>query len=178
MFLFSVRKDSSLKGIIYEYKFHTVSIVQHLLLLLTSLQSFDFQLACRIVHALSWDIARCLHLHGWQLYPSKASLHKQLRTLLFLVFIKNKGNEDTKRVWLAGYYYAMPLDYSYAPGICLGSMLWALGCLAFKMVEFMFGIAAVSAVVCINYFILCVNKCLCYYFNNDLIIKNIFLSLS
>ena len=53
MFLFSVRKDSSLKGIIYEYKFHTVSIVQHLLLLLTSLQSFDFQLACRIVHTLS-----------------------------------------------------------------------------------------------------------------------------
>jgi hypothetical protein len=53
----------------------------------------------------------------------------------------------------------MPLDYSWAPGIYLGSILWALGCLGFKMVEFMVGMAAVSAVVvCINYFILCVNN--------------------
>ena len=84
MYLFSVRKDSSLNRIIYEYKFHTVSIVQHLLLLLTSLQSFDFQLPRRIVHTLSRGIRLCLPLHGWQLYPGEASLYKLLRTLLFL----------------------------------------------------------------------------------------------
>ena len=82
-YLVFVRKDSSLNGIIYEYKFHTVSIVKHLLLL-TSLQSFDFQLACRIIHTLSRGVALCLPLHRWQLYPGQASFNKLLRTLLFL----------------------------------------------------------------------------------------------
>ena len=82
-YLFSVRKDSSLNEIIYEYKFHTVSIIQHLLLL-TSLQSFDFQLARRIIHTLSRCIVLCLPLHWWQLYPGQSSLYKLLRTLLFL----------------------------------------------------------------------------------------------